>query len=93
MSALIHHFVVHRLIVNKEEKIEAIPRDNCLAVTPEIELLAHQINHSFNAKPGKGVGHFVTEVTREAKVENEERETAEDMVCKMSIVISIMKYH
>ena len=23
MSALIHHFVVHRLIVNKEEKIEA----------------------------------------------------------------------
>nr|NKX70388.1 nucleoid-associated protein YejK [Alteromonadaceae bacterium A_SAG7] len=71
MSALIHHFVVHRLIVNKEEKIEAIPRDNCLAVTPEIELLAHQINHSFNAKPGKGVGHFVTEVTREAKVENE----------------------
>merc|ERR1712093_929839 len=74
MSALIHHFVVHRLIVNKEEKIEAIPRDNCLAVTPEIELLAHQINHSFNAKPGKGVGHFVTEVTREAKVENEEGE-------------------
>lgn len=75
MSALIHHFVVHRLIVNKEEKIEAIPRDNCLAVTPEIELLAHQINHSFNAKPGKGVGHFVSEVTREAKIENEEGET------------------
>ncbi len=52
MSALIHHFVVHRLIVNKEEKIEAIPRDNCLAVTPEIELLAHQINHSFNLEKG-----------------------------------------
>lgn len=61
MSALIHHFVVHRLIVNKEEKIEAVPRDKCLAVTPEIESLAHQINHSFNAKPGKGVGHFVSE--------------------------------
>ncbi|GEA11166.1 nucleoid-associated protein [Alteromonas sp. KUL49] len=59
MSALIHHFVVHRLILNKEDKIQAIPRDNCLAVTPEIELLAHQINHSFNSKPGKGVGHFV----------------------------------
>lgn len=59
MSALIHHFVVHRLVVNKDDKIQAIPRDNCLAVTPEIELLAHQINHSFNAKPGKGVGHFV----------------------------------
>ncbi|MDO6565942.1 nucleoid-associated protein YejK [Alteromonas sp. 1_MG-2023] len=60
MSALIHHFVVHRLVVNKDDKIEAIPRENCLAVTPEIELLAHQINHSFNAKPGKGVGHFVS---------------------------------
>ncbi len=59
MSALIHHFVVHRLIVNQDEKIEAIPRESCLTVTPEIEHLAHQINHSFNSKPGKGVGHFV----------------------------------
>ena len=75
MSALIHHFVVHRLIVNKDEKIEAIPRENCLAVTPEIELLAHQINHSFNAKPGKGVGHFVNEVARTTEVENEDGET------------------
>lgn len=77
MSALIHHFVVHRLIVNKDEKIEAIPRDNCLAVTPEIELLAHQINHSFNSKPGKGVGHFVTEITHTEQVENEEGETSQ----------------
>ena len=60
MSALIHHFVVHRLVVNKDDKIEAIPREKCLDVTPEIELLAHQINHSFNAKPSKGVGHFVS---------------------------------
>ena len=59
MSALIHHFVVHRLIVNEDDKIEAIPREKCLAVTPEIELLAQQINHSFNSKPSKGVGHFV----------------------------------
>ncbi|WP_414827536.1 nucleoid-associated protein YejK [Alteromonas sp. H39] len=59
MSALIHHFVVHRLVLNQDDKIEAIPRNSCLTVTPEIELLAHQINHSFNAKPGKGVGHFV----------------------------------
>lgn len=61
MSALIHHFVVHRLIVNKEEKLQAVPRDACLPVTPEIEHLAHQINHSFNSKPGKGVGHFVSD--------------------------------
>ena len=77
MSALIHHFVVHRLIVNKDDKIEAIPRDNCLAVTPEIELLAHQINHSFNSKPGKGVGHFVTEITHTELIENEEGESSQ----------------
>ena len=59
MSALIHHFVVHRLVLNQDDKIEAIPRNSCLTVTPEIEQLAHQINHSFNGKPGKGVGHFV----------------------------------
>ncbi len=58
MSALIHHFVVHRLVVTDEGKLSIIPRDKCLAVTPEIESLAHQINHSFNSKPGKGVGHF-----------------------------------
>ena len=79
MSALIHHFVVHRLIVNKDEKIEAVPRDDCLAVTPEIELLAHQINHSFNSKPGKGVGHFVDESTANASAENEEESTARDV--------------
>ena len=65
MSALIHHFVVHRLVVNEEEKIQAIPREKCLAVTPEIEHLAHQINHSFNSKPGKGVGHFVASAAGE----------------------------
>ncbi len=61
MSALIHHFVVHRLVVSGEDKLSIIPRDKCLAVTPEIESLAHQINHSFNSKPGKGVGHFTEE--------------------------------
>ncbi len=65
MSALIHHFVVHRIVVNDEGKIQAIPRDKCLAVTPEIEHLAHQINHSFNTKPGKGVGHFVADAPSE----------------------------
>ncbi|MCW8092223.1 nucleoid-associated protein YejK [Alteromonas sp. ASW11-130] len=59
MSALIHHFVVHRIVINDEGKIQAIPREKCLAITPEIEHLAHQINHSFNTKPGKGVGHFI----------------------------------
>lgn len=58
MSALIHHFVVHRVAVDEQDKIVAVPRGNCLEVTPEIESLAQQINHSFNVKPGKGVGHF-----------------------------------
>ncbi|MEG3768031.1 nucleoid-associated protein YejK [Alteromonas sp. 14N.309.X.WAT.G.H12] len=60
MSALIHHFVVHRLIVTNDGKLSLIPRNKCLDVTPEIESLAHQINQSFNGKPGKGVGHFCT---------------------------------
>lgn len=63
MSALIHHFVVHRLVVNDDGKLNLIPRNNCLTVTPEIESLAHQINHSFNTKPGKGVGHFSDETS------------------------------
>ncbi|NDV92732.1 nucleoid-associated protein YejK [Alteromonas sp. 345S023] len=80
MSALIHHFVVHRLVVNKDDKIEAIPRDNCLAVTPEIELLAQQINHSFNAKPGKGVGHFVNEVAHETNdTATDEQQAGQDV--------------
>ena len=58
MSALIHHFVVHRIAVDEQDKLVAVPRDKCLEVTPEIESLAQQINHSFNVKPGKGVGHF-----------------------------------
>ncbi|MEW9796837.1 nucleoid-associated protein YejK [Alteromonas sp. CYL-A6] len=58
MSALIHHFVVHRIAVDENDKLAAIPRDKCLTVTPEIDVLAQQINHSFNVKPGKGVGHF-----------------------------------
>ncbi|MBU2976943.1 nucleoid-associated protein YejK [Alteromonas sp. C1M14] len=60
MSALIHHFVVHRLIVTNDGKLSLIPRNKCLDITPEIESLAVQINQSFNGKPGKGVGHFST---------------------------------
>ncbi|MBU3022953.1 nucleoid-associated protein YejK [Aestuariibacter sp. A3R04] len=79
MSALIHHFVVHRLVVNDDGKLNLIPRNNCLAVTPEIESLAHQINHSFNSKPGKGVGHFSEEsnqTEQEGEPNNEAFRTA-----------------
>ena len=59
MSALIHHFVVHQLSVNADDKIAISPRPECLPVTAEIEHLAHLINHNFNVKPGKGVGKFI----------------------------------
>lgn len=61
MSALIHHFVVHQLVVNADDKITVLPRPDCLPVTAEIEHLAHLINHNFNIKPGKGVGRFLEE--------------------------------
>ncbi len=76
MSALIHHFVVHRIAVDEQDKMVAVPRDNCLEVTPEIESLAHQINHSFNVKPGKGVGHFTSDSEDESNPEHEAFATA-----------------
>lgn len=59
MSILIHHFVVHQLIVNNEGKMQLIPRDGCLPVTPALEQLGQQLHHTFVSKPGKGVGHFI----------------------------------
>lgn len=61
MSILIHHFVVHQLMVNNEGKMQLIPREGCLPVTPELELLGQQLHHTFVGKPGKGVGHFSTD--------------------------------
>ena len=59
MSILIHHFVVHQLIVNNEGKMQLIPREGCLPVTPALEQLGQQLHHTFVSKPGKGVGHFI----------------------------------
>ncbi len=61
MSALIHHFVVHQLVVNQQQELSLVPRTSCFDVSPEIENLAQQVNHAFNTKPGKGVGGFVAE--------------------------------
>ena len=58
MSILIHHFVVHQLVVNNDGKMQLIPREGCLPVTPALEQLGHQLHHTFVSKPGKGVGHF-----------------------------------
>ncbi len=59
MSIVIHHFVVHQLSINAQQELTVIPRKSCYDVNSEIETLAQQINHSFNQKPGKGVGQFI----------------------------------
>lgn len=59
MSAVIHHFVVHKLAISEQQQLTVVPKNACFEVTPEIEDLAQQINAAFNAKPGKGVGGFV----------------------------------
>lgn len=59
MSAIIHHFVVHQLTVNEQQELTVLPKNSCFDVNPDIEMLAQQINHAFNQKPGKGVGAFV----------------------------------
>lgn len=58
MSAVIHQFIVHQLLISKEQKLTLLPRDNCIDVTPSIEALVEQIHHAFNGKPSKGVGNF-----------------------------------
>lgn len=59
MSAVIHNFVVHQFAINPQEELVLIPKSECFEVTPDIEVLAEQINHAFNTKPGKGVGAFI----------------------------------
>ena len=63
MSAEIHHFVVHQIVVNEDGKLVIAPRPDCYDVTPDIQGLAEQLNNVFNAKPGKGVGGFAEEGT------------------------------
>lgn len=66
MSAIIHHFVVHQLAVNEQQELTVLPKNSCFDVNSDIEMLAQQINHAFNQKPGKGVGAFV-EQTEDAE--------------------------
>ena len=59
MSAVIHQFIVHQLLIDSNKALQLIPRPDCIDVTTSIETLAEQVNHAFNGKPGKGVGGFV----------------------------------
>ncbi len=60
MSLIIHNVIVHR-IVAKEQQLLLLPRADVCELSPEIEQLAHELNHIYNSKPGKGVGGFVSE--------------------------------
>lgn len=58
MSVQVNHFIVHQIGLDNEEKLTVVPREACLHNTPALEILCHQLNHSFNSKPGKGIGSF-----------------------------------
>ena len=60
MSLIIHNVIVHR-IVAREQQLVVMPRSEACNVSAEIEQLAHELNHVYNSKPGKGVGGFATE--------------------------------
>lgn len=61
MSMLVHHFVVHQIGYDNDEKLAIAPRESCLSPSIALETLCHQLNHAFNSKPGKGVGGFDAE--------------------------------
>ena len=65
MSAIIHHFVMHQLHINAEQRLAIKPRATCFSVSPAIEALANEINQVFNQKPSKGVGGFTTKSAAE----------------------------
>jgi len=55
---LVHHFVVHQIGLDNSEKLTLVPRPACLPSSSALEAFCNQLNHSFNSKPGKGVGCF-----------------------------------
>ena len=59
MSANVQQFVVHRILLTNDGKLNFLPRGSCFEVTPEITSLGGQLHSTFNTKPGKGVGGFV----------------------------------
>ncbi|MET1219392.1 MAG: nucleoid-associated protein YejK [Glaciecola sp.] len=75
MSAIIHHFVMHQLHINAEQRLAIKPRGTCFAVTPAIEALASEINQVFNAKPSKGVGGFTQKSAAEIAANHTQENT------------------
>ena len=91
MSAVIHNFVVHQFALNEQQELVFIPRNSCFEVTPDIEDLAYQINHSFNSKPGKGVGGFVDSDGYQGDEDGEIEITAERLNQFRSLLESVLE--
>ncbi|MFC4699167.1 nucleoid-associated protein YejK [Glaciecola siphonariae] len=58
MSANVQQFVVHRILLTNDGKLNFLPRGSCFEVNSEITSLGAQLHTTFNTKPGKGVGGF-----------------------------------
>ena len=71
MSAKVQQFVVHRILLSNDGKLNFLPRGSCFDITPEISHLGGQLHSTFNAKPGKGVGGF-----KEVTADNEHSESS-----------------
>jgi nucleoid-associated protein len=61
MSANVQQFVVHRILLTNDGKLNFLPRGSCFDVNSEILSLGGQLHSTFNTKPGKGVGGFTQE--------------------------------
>lgn len=61
MSAVIQDFVVHQLRINADQELVLVPRNACFEVSAQIEELAQQLHHTYNGKPGKGIGGLAEE--------------------------------
>jgi nucleoid-associated protein len=61
MSAVIQDFVVHQLRINADQELVLVPRNACFEISAQIEELAQQLHHTYNSKPGKGLGGLIEE--------------------------------
>lgn len=61
MSAVIQDFVVHQLRINADQELVLVPKNACFEISAQIEELAQQLHHTYNSKPGKGLGGLTQE--------------------------------
>ncbi|MGQ8363874.1 nucleoid-associated protein YejK [Glaciecola sp. 1036] len=61
MSTKVEQFVVHRILLTNDGKLNFLPRGSVFEVNDQIANLASQLHSTYNQKPGKGVGGFAEE--------------------------------